>query len=123
MEVPMRAKSFLPVLVAALLVLPAIGIVNAQETAAPAITEQADQSIDLTAVDQTATEVQVSNDALEAFVEAEGISDICGACSRDGCAGLYRGTVCGYRMWCIPVNTTFCSDTYDWDCRCARYYN
>jgi len=120
----MRAKSFLPVLATILLVLPAIGVVNAQETAAPAITEQANQTIDITAVEQTATESQVSNDALEAINQAETLTNVCGECSTATfCRGAIRGTSCGFDKWCIPTNTLLCPGTSDWNCQCARNYN
>jgi hypothetical protein len=120
----MRSRSYLTILAAMLLV--SIGIVNAEEPAAPVITEQASESIDndgalMTPVEPVACGSQVLTDDLK----TEGYSNKCGQCSvHSYCRGLTRGTPCpGGTTWCIPVDTMFCPGTDDWDCKCARYYN
>jgi hypothetical protein len=108
----MRPRAFLLVLTAILLVLPATGIVNAEEAAAPETTEQ------LACVAQTPADA-----AEEISIQTEVYTNRCGDCSVSRCRGLTRGTSCGFGLWCIPTDTMFCPGTDDWDCQCAKYYN
>lgn len=108
----MRQRGYLAILMAMFFVLPATGIVNAEEAPALAITEQA------------ACETQVSTDAVEASLfDTEVYMNKCGSCSTHICQGVVRGTYCAPGKWCIPTDTMFCPGTDDWDCQCARHYN
>ena len=121
----MLQRSCLPILAAMLLVLPATGIVNAEDLAEPAITEQVSENITLndTDVEPVTCDSQVLADALEAEpIQTEGLTNICGSCSRYPCKGVTRGTPCASGKWCIPATTMLCPGTSDWDCRCASNY-
>jgi len=122
----MRPRIYLSILAALLLVLPAIGIANAQEPAAPVITDQASATITTLTTNevvQAASEAQVSDDVVAAVAEMETLTFVCGDCSVPYCRGANRGTPCGDGRWCIPANTMLCPGTSEWDCQCARYYN
>jgi hypothetical protein len=126
----MRSRSYLFILAAMLLVLPATGIVNAEEAEEPAVTEQVSETSD-TNVEQVADEAMTLDEPLTCEpqgaagnFEPEVYTNKCGQCSVHSiCRGVTRGTPCGFGKWCIPVDTMFCPGTDDWDCKCASHYN
>lgn len=126
----MQSKRFLVILAAILFVLPATGIVNAEEAEVPA--EQVSENTNT--INDTDTDNNVEQTealACQAPVEADVFApdqpavytNKCGSCSVSGCRGVTRGTYCGGGKYCIPTDTLFCPGTDDWDCQCAKYYN